>query len=168
MVANLSRFPQPVELDLSAFKGRTPFELFGRTPFPAIGELPFFLTPGPHGFYWFSLEVPVPTAAETVQRVPGRVPELSVEEHWEELLSPRLLPGLARAFTEHVKAVDWFAGATKALKGATLQDALPLGHSTVHSPSDHSREPTDLRRDCGGWTVPGSRQASVRPWTVGP
>ena len=34
VVANLSRFPQPVELDLSAFKGRTPVELFGRTPFP--------------------------------------------------------------------------------------------------------------------------------------
>ena len=44
VVANLSRFPQPVELDLSAFKGRTPVELFGRTPFPSIGVLPFLLT----------------------------------------------------------------------------------------------------------------------------
>ena len=166
VLANLSRFPQPVELDLSEFKGRTPFELFGRTPFPAIGELPFFLTPGPHGFYWFSLEVPVPTAAETVQRVPGRVPELSVEEHWEELLSPRLLPGLERAFTEHVKAVDWFAGATKAIKGATLQDALPLGQSTVHSPQSTAESPPVLRSStCGGWTVHRIESGVGGPWT---
>ena len=33
-VANLSRFVQPVELDLSPFEGYTPVELFGRVPFP--------------------------------------------------------------------------------------------------------------------------------------
>ena len=43
-VANLSRSAQPVELDLSRFKGRVPVELLGRTPFPPIGELPYLLT----------------------------------------------------------------------------------------------------------------------------
>ena len=51
VVANLSRFPQPVELDLSAFKHAVPVELFGRTEFPAITERPYFLTLGPHDFY---------------------------------------------------------------------------------------------------------------------
>jgi maltose alpha-D-glucosyltransferase/alpha-amylase len=37
MVANLSRFVQYVELDLSAFKGMKPVEMFGRVPFPLIG-----------------------------------------------------------------------------------------------------------------------------------
>ncbi len=55
-VANLSRFVQPVELDLSEFDGYRPIELVGETPFPPIGELPYFLTLGPHGFYWFRLE----------------------------------------------------------------------------------------------------------------
>jgi maltose alpha-D-glucosyltransferase/alpha-amylase len=55
-VANLSRFVQPVELDLSHFRGATPVELIGGTPFPRIGDLPYFLTLGPHGFYWFRLE----------------------------------------------------------------------------------------------------------------
>jgi maltose alpha-D-glucosyltransferase/alpha-amylase len=54
-VANLSRFSQPVELDLWAYGGAVPVELFGETRFPAIGELPYFLTLGPHGFYWFRL-----------------------------------------------------------------------------------------------------------------
>lgn len=54
-VANLSRFVQPCELDLRRFRGRIPVELFGETPFPAIGDLPYFLTLGPHSFYWFQL-----------------------------------------------------------------------------------------------------------------
>jgi len=54
-VNNLSRFAQPVELNLARFEGRTPVELAGRVPFPRIGELPFLLTLGSHGFYWFDL-----------------------------------------------------------------------------------------------------------------
>jgi len=54
-VSNLSRFAQPVELNLARFEGRTPVELAGRVPFPRIGELPFLLTLGSHGFYWFDL-----------------------------------------------------------------------------------------------------------------
>jgi maltose alpha-D-glucosyltransferase/alpha-amylase len=55
-VANLSGSAQPVELDLSEYAGRTPVELLGGTAFPGIGQLPYFLTLGPHGFYWFQLE----------------------------------------------------------------------------------------------------------------
>jgi maltose alpha-D-glucosyltransferase/alpha-amylase len=54
-VANLSRFAQYVELDLSRFAGRTPVELIGRVSFPKIGELPYLLTLGPHDFLWFEL-----------------------------------------------------------------------------------------------------------------
>ena len=45
-VANLSRFVQPVELDLSSYQSRLPVELFGRTPFPPITDKPYFLTLG--------------------------------------------------------------------------------------------------------------------------
>ncbi|WP_166355180.1 maltose alpha-D-glucosyltransferase [Phytoactinopolyspora limicola] len=58
-VNNLSRFPQPVELDLRRFEGTQPVELLGGVRFPTVGELPYLLTLGPHGFYWFRLmEVP--------------------------------------------------------------------------------------------------------------
>ena len=56
VVANLSRFVQRVELDLSALPGLVPVEMFGRTRFPARSASAYFLTLGPHGFYWFSLE----------------------------------------------------------------------------------------------------------------
>ncbi len=54
-VANLSRFAQPVELDLSRFEGFTPVELVGHVRFPQIGTLPYLLTLAGHGFYWFAL-----------------------------------------------------------------------------------------------------------------
>ncbi|GAA4610522.1 maltose alpha-D-glucosyltransferase [Actinoallomurus liliacearum] len=54
-VNNLSRFPQPVELDLRRFKGANPVECMGGVQFPTIGELPYLLTLPGHGFYWFLL-----------------------------------------------------------------------------------------------------------------
>jgi len=58
VVNNLSRFVQPAELDLRKYDGWTPVEIIGETRFPQIGQLPYFLTLGPHGFYWFRLEEP--------------------------------------------------------------------------------------------------------------
>jgi maltose alpha-D-glucosyltransferase/alpha-amylase len=54
-VNNLSRFPQPVELDLRRWEGVTPVELLGGAQFPQIGELPYLLTLGGYGFLWFRL-----------------------------------------------------------------------------------------------------------------
>jgi maltose alpha-D-glucosyltransferase/alpha-amylase len=58
-VNNLSRFPQPVELDLRRYEGYEPVELLGGVRFPLIGELPYLLTLGSHGFYWFQLRPPL-------------------------------------------------------------------------------------------------------------
>jgi maltose alpha-D-glucosyltransferase / alpha-amylase len=57
-VNNLSRFPQPVELDLRRFRGVTPVESMGGVTFPPIGELSYLLTLPGHGFYWFQLPPP--------------------------------------------------------------------------------------------------------------
>jgi maltose alpha-D-glucosyltransferase/alpha-amylase len=60
VVANLSRFVQHVELDLSAARGSVPVELFGRAEFPPVGQGLYPLSLGPHAFYWFELEPPKP------------------------------------------------------------------------------------------------------------
>jgi maltose alpha-D-glucosyltransferase/alpha-amylase len=57
-INNLSRFPQPVELDLSEHAGGVPVELTGGVRFPPIGELPYLLTLPGHGFYWFQIVLP--------------------------------------------------------------------------------------------------------------
>jgi maltose alpha-D-glucosyltransferase/alpha-amylase len=55
-VNNLSRFPQPVELDLRRFEGMVPVELTGLVHFPKVGELPYLLSLPGHGFMWFGLQ----------------------------------------------------------------------------------------------------------------
>jgi maltose alpha-D-glucosyltransferase/alpha-amylase len=54
-VNNLSRFPQPVELDLAEYAGRQLVELTGGVRFPVVGELAYLLTLPGHGFYWFQV-----------------------------------------------------------------------------------------------------------------
>jgi maltose alpha-D-glucosyltransferase / alpha-amylase len=82
-VNNLSRFPQPVELDLRRFEGYTPIELTGRVEFPQIGVLPYMLTLAGHGFYWFELSKPAAPAAE--------------EETWETTVSSSVAQSLLDA-----------------------------------------------------------------------
>src|SRR5215475_2000778 len=85
VIANLSRFVQFARLDLSAFKGNTPVELFGRAEFPPITESPYFLTLGPHSFYWFLL-TPVGAVYEpaTARRA---APQLTIQGEWTNVFS---------------------------------------------------------------------------------
>jgi maltose alpha-D-glucosyltransferase/alpha-amylase len=63
-VNNLSRFPQPIELNLQQWSGYSPVELTGHVEFPAIGHLPYMLTLPGHGFYWFQLREPLRESEE--------------------------------------------------------------------------------------------------------
>jgi len=57
-VANLSRFAQPFELELSEVAGMMPVEMRGYVEFPRIGKGPYPLTLGPYGFLWLELQRP--------------------------------------------------------------------------------------------------------------
>lgn len=56
VIANLSRYVQPVSIDLSLYQGRQPVEIIGGAVFPCIDDAPYFLSLGPHAFYWFDLK----------------------------------------------------------------------------------------------------------------
>jgi maltose alpha-D-glucosyltransferase/alpha-amylase len=58
VVANLSARTQPVSLDLARYRGAVPVELLDETRFPPIGSQPYFLSLGPHVFFWFRLDPP--------------------------------------------------------------------------------------------------------------
>jgi maltose alpha-D-glucosyltransferase/alpha-amylase len=55
-VANLSRFAQPVSLDLAEYTGAQPVEMLGYVPFPTITEAPYVLTLAPYSFLWLELQ----------------------------------------------------------------------------------------------------------------
>ncbi len=54
-VSNLSGTAQAVELELSAFAGAIPIEMFGSSIFPRIRREPYIMMLGPYDFYWFRL-----------------------------------------------------------------------------------------------------------------
>jgi maltose alpha-D-glucosyltransferase/alpha-amylase len=62
VVNNLSAFAQPAELDLRPFQGAIPVELLGNHEFPRVTDRPYFLSLGPHSFYWFRLDRPADDA----------------------------------------------------------------------------------------------------------
>ena len=126
-VANLSRFVQPVELDLSEFNGMTPVEMMGRTEFPAIGELPYFVTLGPHSFYWFQLQWV--GEAITLQAAPvpfedvHSIPVLEVSGGWPALLDGENRKKLeTEALPQFLVRQRWFGGKARALKAVTVTD----------------------------------------------
>jgi maltose alpha-D-glucosyltransferase/alpha-amylase len=99
-VNNLSRFPQPVELDLRRFEGWTPIELSGRVEFPQIGVLPYMLTLAGHGFYWFELSRPAEPAPEN--------------EEWEKATSSSVADDLLAAGVVSQDVPDEHGGADDA------------------------------------------------------
>lgn len=123
VLANLSRFVQSAQLDLSAFEGQIPVELFGGSRFPTVGKAPYFVMLGPHSFYWFELCATVP---ERVCPLPARTLEdvttLAVRKSWTEVASReddawerlltqflecRLLGDAAPSAISHVTVRDW-------------------------------------------------------------
>ena len=128
VVANLSRFVQPVELDLAAYQSRVPVELFGHTEFPAISDKPYPLTLGPHTFYWFSLEAKVPANAEPSKPTLGveSRPAISLETAWEEVFDERHRPQLDRALELWLPSRRWFGGKARGIKYAHVQEIIPV------------------------------------------
>ena len=122
VVANLSRFVQYVELDLSSARGMIAVELFGGTPFPRIGELPYLLTLGPHAFYWFALTHEPSREAVTV----SSAPTIHVAGGWMDVLEDPAWDRLAEALPRYLAGRRWFAGKARDVKGVSLVDAIPL------------------------------------------
>jgi maltose alpha-D-glucosyltransferase / alpha-amylase len=125
VVANLSRYAQYVELDLSAFKGMFPVELFGRTEFPRIGDLPYLLTLGPHMFYWFSIE-----SQRAGEEAPvggdDRVPVLQLGGDWHTLLSESGRSLLEEALPTYLAGRRWFRSKARRIKTAEIVDVIPV------------------------------------------
>jgi len=131
VVANLSRFVQYVELDLSNFKNMVPVELFGRTEFPTVSENPYFLTIGPHSFYWFFMQ-----PAETMQEgralaaAAGQLARLEVGNSWEQVLKGRVKSQLEDLLPAYLRGKRWFGGKAQQIKKAAVQGSVPLQDNT--------------------------------------
>ncbi|HKW68958.1 MAG TPA: maltose alpha-D-glucosyltransferase [Candidatus Dormibacteraeota bacterium] len=126
-VANLSRFLQAVELDLSPWKGLVPVELFSSNEMPVIGDNPYFLTLGPHAFYWFAMQ---PRAAASVQSDGAQpavvLPEVRVTGGWESALVGGAKERFENILLGYIPQRRWFAGKARRVKSATISDVVSV------------------------------------------
>jgi maltose alpha-D-glucosyltransferase / alpha-amylase len=133
VVANLSRFSQYVELDLSSYRGMTPVELYGGTDFPQIGDLPYLLTLGPYGFQWFA-----------IQRAPVRemagpsgtsLPVLEVAGSWDLLFTEGGRGALEEALPRYLQGRRWFRSKARRIKTAEMVEAIRVPEPMSPGPS---------------------------------
>jgi len=133
VVANLSRFSQFVQLDLSAFKDLVPIEMFGFIEFPPVTDAPYQVTLGPHSFYWFSLQPvrkPVAARPEPLEDVP----ELVLSDGMVGLLRGADSERLEEILPSYVASQRWFGAKARRLRSVRIIDSLPVTHArrTTH------------------------------------
>jgi len=119
VVANLSRHPQYVELDLSEFRGLRPIELFGRTAFPPIGNLPYLLTLGPHAFYWLALE---PSGADGATTEMPVLPSLRAPGAWDSLFDRNGRGALDAVLPRVLRTRRWFGAKGRRVTATSIDD----------------------------------------------
>ncbi|HSP33001.1 MAG TPA: maltose alpha-D-glucosyltransferase [Thermoanaerobaculia bacterium] len=127
VVANLSRLVQTFELDLSAYRGLTPFELSGRVKFPDIGDRPYFLNLSPFAFHWFTLERTAPSQVTLTEDVP-----LVGAKNWNEVFADRNRDALTSAIARYMRSRRWFAGKARTIANLRIADAVPLGKRAAY------------------------------------
>jgi maltose alpha-D-glucosyltransferase/alpha-amylase len=129
VVANLSRFHQPVHLDLTEFKDLMPVELMGRAVFPVIGEKPYFLTLGPHVALWLSLERTVTSDDSSDTRTSEAI---LTSGSLKEMLEGEVRPRMEMCLWSYLKTRAWFDGRGRAFKALQVQDRICVPASSAN------------------------------------
>jgi maltose alpha-D-glucosyltransferase/alpha-amylase len=126
VIANLSRFVQGVELELADFKGMTLVEMFGRVEMPGIIDGHYFLTLGPHSFYWFSIEpARVSPALTGWLSHDGEAPARTIVKTWRELFAEDSQV-LAQELPHFLTTRRWFAGKGRAIRQAVIEESIAV------------------------------------------
>ena len=118
-VANLSRFAQPVDLDLSKLEGTVPVEVLGYVEFPPVGHEPYRLTLAPYSFLWLELQPRDEISAKSAQ--PAEQATLNVTAGWQSICE-----GMGRQLLEMVSLPEylpkqrWFAGKSRHIQSTRI------------------------------------------------
>ena len=122
VVVNLSKFPQPAEVDLSDYKGYTLIEVVSRNKFPKVKEDGYyFFTLAAYAFHWFALEKTkddIQSASELLFLEISRWEEMQQLEIIEKL-ETGILPG-------YLPKTKWFNGLHKSLYALKISN-----HETI-------------------------------------
>jgi len=128
-VANLSRFAQPVSLDLSAYVGMEPVEMLGYVPFPTITAAPYQLTLAPYSFIWLELQaatadtrpLPEPHMVPVEDTHGTEIPAVDlVTAGWSGLLAANGLGQIEAALPAWLPRQRWFGAKSRKIQSARV------------------------------------------------
>jgi maltose alpha-D-glucosyltransferase/alpha-amylase len=121
-VANLSRFSQPVSLDLKQFAGMIPVEMLGYVTFPTVTAQPYPLTLAPYSFIWLELQS-APTVLEPLP-LPEEQTQLNViHEGINDVLGDPDLPTLLQTYLPRQR---WFGAKSRTIKSVEILNTVRL------------------------------------------
>ncbi len=122
-VANLSRFAQPVSLNLSPFAGMVPIEMLGYVTFPSITVQPYPLTLAPYSFLWFELQPapPQPEAPDATNEEPAFDRPI---QNIEDLLTNR--DQLQQLLLAYLPTQRWFGAKSRTIQSVEIANAIKL------------------------------------------
>jgi maltose alpha-D-glucosyltransferase/alpha-amylase len=130
VINNLSRFTQPVELELGAYKGFVPIEILSRNRFPAIKEdAPYFFTLGAYGSQAFVLEK---AHSETANDQDLQNIDL---QRWKDLLSKDVIEVLENnVLPNYMMRLRWFGGKARGMENVRIVDyaTIPLKENSAY------------------------------------
>ncbi len=127
-VANLSRFAQPAQLDLSKYAGRQPVEMLGYVPFPPIDKTPYAITLAPYSFFWLELQpadsssAPLSAQSRTAASGPQTITTM-LNESGLQLFSS-LLP-------DYIAKQRWFGGKSQTIRSTRILSTIPIDDASV-------------------------------------
>jgi maltose alpha-D-glucosyltransferase / alpha-amylase len=130
-VANLSRFAQPVDLDLSEAEGSIPVEMLGYVEFPLIERQPYRLTLAPYSFLWFELQQrsqPAEVGIDIEQAA------LNATAGWESVFNEITTQRLETVnLPSYLPKQRWFGAKSRRIKSTRILDwtTLPSSHSAM-------------------------------------
>jgi maltose alpha-D-glucosyltransferase / alpha-amylase len=126
-VANVSRAPQAVELDLSEFKDAVPVELTAGSLFPAIESRSYLLTLPAYGFFWFRLEQAEETKDRHDQHVTPGLFTLVATGKLETILAGRERVAFERTVAPRfLPSRRWFGHKETQVAGISVRDFAVL------------------------------------------
>jgi len=143
-VANLSRFAQPVSLDLAGHAGFEPVEMLGYVPFPTITEAPYALTLTPYSFLWLELQPPSvrpePESEELPESQLAAVTEVARNEvaalelltkGWSGLLAGHGVDLLQSALAGWLPRQRWFGAKSRTIQSVRMLGWVELPEATA-------------------------------------
>ncbi len=139
-VANLSRFAQPVALDLTPYKDLMPVEMLGYVSFPKITLTPYPLSLAPYAFLWFELQ-PAPAQQDLPILPPDHTQATEqitldlLTKGWAGFLAGQGADLLHKVLPDYLPRQRWFGAKSRTIQTLTITHYVELHPATLLTPS---------------------------------